>query len=82
MNIKLLTEHRLEFLSLRGGRIGSSESTLVKMPHCWKPRVVAQLCTLDVRFFLMSVSGVFSYTHLYPAVTQLQMSRDMNFPTI
>ena len=36
MNVKLLTEHHLEFLSLKGGCTGSSESTLVKMPHCWK----------------------------------------------
>ena len=38
MTIKLLTELRLEFLSLKGGCTGSPESTLVKMPHCWKPR--------------------------------------------
>ena len=36
LNVKLLTEHDLEFLSLKGGCTGSSESTLVKMPHCWK----------------------------------------------
>ena len=40
---KLLTEHLLRFLSLKGGCTGSSESTLVKMPHCWKSRVTAQL---------------------------------------
>ena len=32
MNVKLLAEHHLEFLSLKGGFIGQSESTLVKMP--------------------------------------------------
>ena len=36
MSVKLLTEHHLEFLSLKGGCTGWSESTLVKMPHCWK----------------------------------------------
>ena len=36
MNIKLLTEHHLDFLSLKGGSTGLSESTIVKMPHCWK----------------------------------------------
>ena len=46
MSIKLLLEHHLEFLSLKGGRIGSSESTLVKTPHCWKSHVVI---TLTVR---------------------------------
>ena len=30
MSVNLLTEHHLEFLSLKGGCTGSSESTLVK----------------------------------------------------
>ena len=30
MSVNLLTEHHLEFLSLKGGRAGSSESTHVK----------------------------------------------------
>ena len=34
MTVKLPTEHHLEFLSLEGGCIGSSESRLVKIPHC------------------------------------------------
>ena len=42
MIVKLLTEHHLEFLSLRGGCIGSSESTLVKMSNCWKSLAAAQ----------------------------------------
>ena len=42
MTIKLLAEH-LEFLSLKGGCKGSSESTLVKMPHCWKSHVTAHI---------------------------------------
>ena len=36
MNIKLLNEHNLEFLSLKEGYTGSSESIHVKMPYCWK----------------------------------------------
>ena len=43
LNIKLLTEHHLEFLSLKGGCPGSSESIHVKMPHCWKSHATAQL---------------------------------------
>ena len=43
MNIKLLIEHHLEFLNLKKGCTGSYESTLVKMPHCWKFHVTAQL---------------------------------------
>ena len=42
MIIKLLTEHHLEFLSLKGGCTGSSESALVEMPHCWKSHALAQ----------------------------------------
>ena len=43
MSVKLLTEHHLEFLSLEGGCTGSSEFTLVKMPHCWKSHVPAKI---------------------------------------
>ena len=43
ISVKLLTEHDLEFLSLKGDCTGSSESTLVKMPHCWKSHAVAQM---------------------------------------
>ena len=41
MTVKLLTEQQLEFLSLKGDCTCSSESTLVKMLHCWKSHVVA-----------------------------------------
>ena len=41
--VKLLTEHNLEFLSLKGGCTGLSESALNKMPHCWKSHIMAQL---------------------------------------
>ena len=43
MIVKLLTEHNLEFLSLKGGCRGSSESTHVKMPHCWKSHATAHI---------------------------------------
>ena len=45
MIVKLLTAHHLEFLSLKGGCRGSSESTLVKMSNCWKSHVPAHLVT-------------------------------------
>ena len=38
MSVKLLTEQHLEFLSSKGDWTGSSESTLFKIPHCWKSR--------------------------------------------
>ena len=43
MTVKLLTEHHLEFLSLKGDCRGSSESTLVKMTNCWKSHVEARI---------------------------------------
>ena len=51
MIVKLLTEQHLEFLSLKGGCTGSSESTLVKMPHCWNSHVAAHLGFV-VRFLI------------------------------
>ena len=47
MIIKLLTEHHLEFLNLKGGCRGSPESTLVKMPHCWKSHVTAHIVSMN-----------------------------------
>ena len=41
MIVKLLTEHHLEILSLKGDFTDSCESTLVKMPHCWKSHAKA-----------------------------------------
>ena len=47
MIVKLLTEHILGFLSLKGGCRGSSESTHVKMSHCWKSHALAQMSESD-----------------------------------
>ena len=47
MTVKLLTEHHLEFLSLKGGCTGSSESTLANC-HIVGNHVAAQL-TLNLR---------------------------------
>ena len=48
LSVKILTEHHLGFLSLTGGCTGSSESTLVKMPHCAKSHVTAHIWLPDV----------------------------------
>ena len=47
MIVKLLTEHHLVFLTLKGGCTGSSESILVKMPHCWKSHAAAHISFTD-----------------------------------
>ena len=43
MSAMLLTKENLEFVSLKGGCTGSTESTLLKMPHCWKSHVEAHM---------------------------------------
>ena len=43
MEFRQLTEHHLGFLSFKRGCTGSSESTLVKRPHCWKSHVAAHI---------------------------------------
>ena len=43
MIVKLLTEHHLEFLSFKGGCRGSSKSTHVKIPNCWKSHAPAHI---------------------------------------
>ena len=43
MIVKLLTEHHLEFLRLKGDCRGSSESTLAKMSNCWKSHAAAHM---------------------------------------
>ena len=43
MTVKQLTEHHMEFISLKGGCQGSPESTLVKISHCWNSHAPAHL---------------------------------------
>ena len=43
MIVKLLTEHHLEFLSLKEGCRGSSESTLVKISNYWISHAMAHI---------------------------------------
>ena len=43
MTVKVLTGPHLEFLSLKGGCSSSSESTFVKILHCWKSHVEDQI---------------------------------------
>ena len=56
MSVKLLTEHHMECLGLTGGCTGSSESTLVKMPHYWKSHVTPHFAFLVVSIFLVIFS--------------------------
>ena len=60
MTVTLLNEHNLEFLSLKGGCTGLSESTFVKMLHRWKSHAVAQMFVLvDKKLFTTLCQKVF-----------------------
>ena len=69
MIVKLLTEHHLAFLSLKGGCTGSSESTIVKMSNCWKSHAAAHYYHILFREPYRVKSGKFGHqvnsdTHL------------------
>ena len=72
LTVKLLTQPHMRFLSLKGGCKGSSESALVKILHCWKSRVMAQL-------LLHFGSPNFNNMHLllFQLVPSLQESTEM-----
>ena len=67
MIVKLLTEHHLECLSLKGGCRGSSESSHVKMPHCLNFHALAQFCQIDRNnlYIPKSLSQVTSNNNTY-----------------
>ena len=55
MIVKLMTEHHLEFLSLTGGCIGLSESTIIKMTNCCKSHVVAHVSYLSMTSGIITI---------------------------
>ena len=68
VTVKLLTEQNLEFLSLTRGCTGSSESTLVKMSHCWKSHDAAHITSelfLSSMFCLISPNWASKTSILY-----------------
>ena len=69
MIVKLLTEHHFEFLSLKGGYTGSSESTHVKMPHCWKSHI-----ELSFNNYITSLHNMIINTHINTAMNSLKTS--------
>ena len=57
MSVKLLTEHHLTFLSLKGGYTGSSESAL---PHCWTKmsRLICSFVFMSAPVFVFVLRSV------------------------
>ena len=73
MTGKLQTEQNLEFLPLNGGCTGFTESTLVKMPRCWKSHVAAQIdsmqhITVKCLNILQFIPSFCRLDHFSPAV--------------
>ena len=68
LTVKLLTEHHLEFLSLKRGCTSSCESTLVKMPHCWKSHVTAQIC-----YLMPGITFDFWYPQIDPFMSPMSL---------
>ena len=68
MIVNLLTEHHLEFLSLKEGCTGSSESTLVKMSNCWKSHGTAHFILIDINnvmFYIICDIYVIVFTNIF-----------------
>ena len=78
MIVTLLTEHHLEFLSLKGGCTGSSESTLVKMSSCWKSHATAHifyLCSTSIRLINIYAFNNLSLMKIIASVTGVVCDR-------
>ena len=74
MSVNLLTKHHLEFLILKGGCTGSSESTLFKMPHCWKSHVAAQIILQQCLLSFQSTCPYFIGGQLENAIWSLWLT--------
>ena len=77
MSVKLLTVHNLEFLSFKVGCTGLSESTFVKIPHCWKSRVPGVATSLII---WLSLSFTFELSLLCILLLQTFSQGYMGFP--
>ena len=76
MIVKLLTEHHIEFLSLKWGCRGSSESTLVKISNCWKFYATAQYYKESLDKTCHIKQG-FHCVYVYANVLSSEWAKDM-----
>ena len=82
--VKLLTEHHLEFLTLKGGCRGSSESTHVKMLHCWISHALAHLqtCKISASYverFIENAEIIVPYQNCLPFESRYALSTSCVF---
>ena len=61
MSVKLLTEHNLEFLSLKGGCIGSSESRIISVVDVVGPMNAYQPIPFHILSFAVLQSRILNY---------------------
>ena len=78
MSVKVLIEQHLEFLSYKGGCTGLSESTLVKMSHCWKSHVVAQMKLMKCLYVYKSPRGVLDIIRKVESIVLLPCDDTLN----
>ena len=89
MSVKLLTGKKCEFLGLTGGYTGSSESTLVKMPHlmeiiCCGSYVLRRekTCSCCMQRKRRDIGLALFVRPFVLSMCDHNMSRDMKFPTM
>ena len=70
MCVKLLTDHHLEILSRKGDHTGSSESKLVKMPHCWKSHAVALILEMVIKEAIICDGRLKTFENIPCKITQ------------
>ena len=80
LTLGLLIEHHLEFLSLKGDCTGSSESIHVKMPHCWKSYVAAQIAFISDRTYSAVSQESFSQALLVAFTVSSMAGSKNSFP--
>ena len=75
MTVKLVTKQYLEFLSLKGGCKGLSESTLVKMAHYWRSHVAAQIkiVFICIHLFKQCFCFLIYYHNFIPSACPLEV---------
>ena len=82
MTVKLLIEHNFEFLSLKGGCTCSSESTHIKIPHCWESHVTVHLSIQNLISPLSVNIDVGTGTSSFDKRVKLSMSRELAYKPV
>ena len=79
MIVKLLTEHHLEFLSLKGGCRGSSESTHVKIPYFWKSHATALIYSPVLEIVILPLAAVTAQRILHLVAVSPELGRSCTY---